>query len=49
MTHLPYIVAAYALALGASAVLGIGAVIRLRRARQALALVGRSFPEGRPS
>ena len=39
MTHLPYIAATYALGLGIPLVLGIGAALRLGRARRMLAAV----------
>lgn len=37
MTHLPYILASYGLALGVALVLSIGAALRLRRDRVRLA------------
>ncbi|MBE7210614.1 MAG: heme exporter protein CcmD [Gluconacetobacter diazotrophicus] len=39
MTHLPFIVAAYGLTLGAFAVLGMGSAVRLRRATRRLRAV----------
>lgn len=40
MTHLPFIAAAYGVALGLPALFGAGAYLRLRRVRRALASLG---------